>query len=164
MNNLTTKAVQEHISQCIKNAQEKLFNARNEYSLAVTNKALAAKEGDLRENAEYHAEASAATYFSYEMRDLAETITRLEEFLTIPYVKSDFISLKSKFSIRNQNTGEVYTCVLVTPDAGDAAKGFIPTNSKIGEFIQGKTKGDVIHVKTSFDSYDAVVVGVGYDQ
>jgi transcription elongation GreA/GreB family factor len=123
-------------------------------------KAVASEEGDLSENNEYHEADKKIGLYSSEAVMVSRQIESINEFLNMPYVSTGFISVKSSFQIRREDTGETYDFILVIPSAGDATQGLIPTDSALGAAVEGKRAGDKVYVNTGLRSYYCSIISV----
>ena len=95
-------------------------------------------QGDLSENAEYHAaKERLASIDNIEMPKLQDQLARAQ---VIAFdANSDTKNLKTKRDIVYQ---------LVSPEEADALNGKISFKSPIGAALMGKTRGDVVEVVT----------------
>lgn len=136
---------------------EEIIRKKNE---SMHTKAVAADEGDLSENNEYHEADKKIGLYSSEAVLVKRQIDSIQEFINTPYVSTGYISIKSAFSIKREDKGEVYNFVLVNPSAGDALHGLIPTDSALGAAVEGKRAGDRVYVNTGLRSYYSTIVSV----
>lgn len=135
-------------------SQEGYNKLKEEYDLLVNVKRREiadrierAKElGDLSENAEYH-EAKDAQAFN---EGRIEELNSLLKNLTVVTEKAnnDNISMGSKVSIRNLNTGEEKNITIVSFNEAAPAEGKISNESPLGTSLIGKKKGQEVSVNT----------------
>jgi transcription elongation factor GreA len=115
-------------------------------------------EGDLAENAEYHA--------AREEQGLNEARIRvLEELLANATVTAattgDVVGNGSKVSFRDSSTDKVTDVTLVHRLEADAAQGKLSIESPIAKALLGASKGDEVTVSTPSGSKTLEVLSVG---
>jgi transcription elongation factor GreA len=118
----------------------------------------ARQEGDLAENAEYHA--------AREEQGLNEARIRvLEELLAYATVTEattgDTVGNGSKVSFRDSSTEDVTEVTLVHRLEADPAQGKLSVESPIAKALLGASKGDKVSVSTPSGSKTLEVLAVG---
>ena len=104
-------------------------------------------QGDLSENAEYHAaKERLASIDNIEMPKLQDQLARAEVVAFDP--NSDTIRFGAKVTLINAKTKKNVVYQLVSPEEADALNGKISFKSPIGAALMGKKKGDTIEVTT----------------
>ena len=104
-------------------------------------------QGDLSENAEYHAaKERLASIDNIEMPKLQDQLARAEVVAFDP--NSDTIRFGAKVTLINAKTKKNVIYQLVSPEEADALNGKISFKSPIGAALMGKKKGDTIEVTT----------------
>ena len=104
-------------------------------------------QGDLSENAEYHAaKERLASIDNIEMPKLQDQLARAEVVAFDP--NSDTIRFGAKVTLINAKTKKNVIYQLVSPEEADALNGKISFKSPIGAALMGKKKGETIEVTT----------------
>ena len=104
-------------------------------------------QGDLSENAEYHAaKERLAAIDNIEMPKLQDQLARAQ---VIAFdANSDTIKFGATITAKNLKTKREIVYQLVSPEEADALNGKISFKSPIGAALMGKKKGDTIEVTT----------------
>ena len=104
-------------------------------------------QGDLSENAEYHAaKERLAAIDNIEMPKLQDQLARAQ---VIAFdANSDTIKFGATVTAKNLKTKRDIVYQLVSPEEADALNGKISFKSPIGAELMGKKRGDEIEVKT----------------
>ena len=108
--------------------------------------AAARSQGDLSENAEYHAAKEKQGQLEDRIRDLEDRIFRAEIVTTSP-ADSDHIIFGAVVSVKNLNTNKVMEYTLVGSEDVDVANGKISSASPIGKSLMGRKPGDIVEVQ-----------------
>ena len=104
-------------------------------------------QGDLSENAEYHAaKERLSSIDNIEMPRLQDQIARAEVVTFDP--NSDTIRFGAKVTLLNAKTKKNVVYQLVSPEEADALNGKISFKSPIGAALMGQKKGETIEVTT----------------
>ncbi|SHJ42584.1 transcription elongation factor GreA [Fibrobacter sp. UWP2] len=104
-------------------------------------------QGDLSENAEYHAaKERLSSIDNIEMPRLQDQLARAEVVAFDPNCEK--ISFGAKVSLLNLKTKKNVNYQLVSPEEADALNGKISFKSPIGAALTGKKKGETIEVTT----------------
>lgn len=119
-----------------------------------------AEQGDLRENAEYDHAISNIQKSEAELVFLQNKMEALNGMGLDEYVSTGYVGIGSTVTILRKDTGQTLHFIVVVPELGDASKGRLPENSKLGSAILGKQAGDIVWVRTSSRSYYAQIVSV----
>jgi len=119
-----------------------------------------AEQGDLRENAEYDNAISNIQKGEAELVSLQNKLEALNGMGLDEYVSTGYVGIGSTVVILRQDTSQTLHFIVVVPELGDASKGRLPTNGKLGSAILGKQAGDVVWVQTSSRNYYAKIVSV----
>ena len=104
-------------------------------------------QGDLSENAEYHAaKERLAAIDNIEMPKLQDQLARAQ---VIAFdANSDTIKFGATITAKNLKTKREIVCQLVSPEEADALNGKISFKSPIGAALMGKKRGDTVEVVT----------------
>ena len=101
---------------------------------------MARAQGDLSENAEYHAAKEKQGQLESKINELEDKIHRAE-ILSAGPVNSDHIIFGHVVSVKNLETKKVQEYTLVGPEDVDVISGKISSVSPIGKSLMGKTLG-----------------------
>ncbi len=106
----------------------------------------ARKQGDLSENAEYHAAKEMLAHIDLELPKLEDQISNavIVEFDT----NSDTVRFGATVTAKNLATKKEVVYQLVSPEGVDPMNGKISFKSPMGAAFMGKKKGDVVEVVT----------------
>lgn len=113
-----------------------------ERPLIIEEISVARAQGDLSENAEYHAAKEKQAHLEDKIRELEDKIHRAEIFKGP--IESDHIIFGAVVSVKNLATEKVVEYTLVGPEDVDVANGKISSASPIGKSLMGKKPGDVV--------------------
>ena len=104
-------------------------------------------QGDLSENAEYHAaKERLAAIDNIEMPKLQDQLARAQ---VIAFdANSDTIKFGATITAKNLKTKREIVYQLVSPEEADALNGKISFKSPIGAALMGKKRGDTVEVVT----------------
>lgn len=119
-----------------------------------------AEQGDLRENAEYDNAISNIQKGEAELVSLQNKLEALNGMGLDDYVSTGYVGIGGSVVILRLDTKETLHFIVVVSELGDASKGRLPVNSKLGKAILGKQAGDVVWVQTSSRKYYAQIVSV----
>ena len=104
-------------------------------------------QGDLSENAEYHAaKERLAAIDNIEMPKLQDQLARAEVVAFDP--NCDTIKFGATITAKNLKTKRDIVYQLVSPEEADALNGKISFKSPIGAALMGKKRGDTVEVVT----------------
>ena len=102
-------------------------------------------QGDLKENAEYHAAKDRQGEIESRIHHLEDKIARS---IVIAYdpSKSDSVKFGATVDVKNVKTGKKSTYQLISPEGVDPINGKISFKSPIGKALIGKTRGEIAEV------------------
>lgn len=144
---------EQHTIEQIEAVNKKLFDSRSK-------KVEALSFGDLSENSAYSEAENSIGLFSYEKVILDDKLKDIEEMKNQEYKTSGYIGLKSYFTAKRNDTGEVLSFFVVSPSLGNASKGLLPIDGKLGQSVLGKKKGDICFVDTGIMTYTVNIIEV----
>lgn len=104
-------------------------------------------QGDLAENAEYHAAKEKQGTVESKIAELEDKIARAE-IMTADPSESGHIIFGASVSVKNLANGKAMEYTLVGSEEVDMLQGKISSASPIGQGLIGKKKGDVVEVQT----------------
>lgn len=102
-------------------------------------------QGDLSENAEYHAAKEKQGMIEDKIQDLEGRIARAE-IMTLDPSASPHIIFGATVSVKNLGTSKTQEYTLVGSEEVDVLNGRISSASPIGQALLSKKKGDVVEV------------------
>jgi len=104
-------------------------------------------QGDLKENAEYHAAKDKQGEIEDRIRYLEDRIARAE-VLDLDTKNADHIIFGATVTVKNLDTNKEMKYTLVSSDAVDVLEGKISSESPIGKSLIGSHRGDQVEVQT----------------
>lgn len=104
-------------------------------------------QGDLKENAEYHAAKDKQGEIEDRIRYLEDRIARAE-VLDLDTKNADHIIFGATVTVKNLDTSKEMKYTLVSSDAVDVLEGKISSESPIGKSLIGSHRGDQVEVQT----------------
>ncbi len=106
----------------------------------------AMQQGDLSENAEYHAAKEAQTHIERKIGELEDKLSRVRS-VDIDNIPSDKAYLFAKVLVRDLKRDDEIEYQLVPPEEADVDNDIISIKSPIGAALLGKTVGEQIEIK-----------------
>ncbi len=116
----------------------------------------AAAHGDLSENSEYDAAKQRQSFLQARASQLSSRIEALSS-LKLDDIPRDSIAFGARVTLEDQDTGEVVTYELVTPEEVDPRNGKISVNSPIGRALLRKEVDDEIVIDLPAGTREFVV-------
>jgi transcription elongation factor GreA len=107
--------------------------------------ATARAQGDLSENAEYHAAKEKQGMIEDKIQELDDRIARAE-VMTLDPAASPHVIFGATVSVKNLATSKTLEYTLVGSEEVDALAGKISSASPIGQALMSKKTGDVVEV------------------
>ena len=108
--------------------------------------AVARAQGDLSENAEYHAAKEKQGMIEDRIREIEDKIARAEVMTADPS-ESPHIIFGAVVKVKNLATGKSMEYTLVGSDEVDPLQGKISSASPVGQSLIGHKTGDVVEAK-----------------
>ena len=134
--------------ETVKKLEDQLHSLKIEDRPAIIAEIAEARaQGDLSENAEYHAAKEKQGEIETQIAILEDKIARAE-IITASAAEAGHIIFGTTVKVRNLKTDKDMTYTLVSPDGADLLEGKISASSPIGKGLMGKQKGDQVEVKT----------------
>lgn len=106
---------------------------------------VARSDGDLRENAPYHAAREALAFHQQRMSKLEDSIRRA---VVVDRLDTGFATIGSTVRVTNLDDGREATYTLVSAREANAAERKISVESPVGKELLGRRKGDEVAVAT----------------
>lgn len=108
--------------------------------------AIAIAQGDLKENADYHAAKEEQAFVEGRIRDLEDSLRRAKVIKDVG--PSDVIRVGSTVTVTEEGYDEPETYYIVGAHEADPGNGRISNESPIGSALLGAKKGQVVRVAT----------------
>ncbi len=106
----------------------------------------ASQQGDLTENAEYHAAKETQVHIERKIAELEDKLSRVRSIDT-DNIPSDKIYIFAKALVRDLKNGEEIEFQLAPPEEADVDKDIISIKSPIGAALLGKAVGESVEIK-----------------
>jgi transcription elongation factor GreA len=118
-------------------------------------------QGDLSENAEYHAAKEAQSLNEGRILELESLISRAE-VIDVNTLSGDRIKFGATVKLVDEDTEEEKTYQIVGEPEADVRSGRVSVSSPIARALMGKTIGDTVEVTTPGGGKSYEVVGVRF--
>ena len=122
---------------------EALNKEKRETSLRIRE---AADQGDLKENAEYHAAKEEQSHLEFKIAKLKNVISSAR-IIDESQLDASKILIHSIVKIKNVANGMEFSYTLVADSETDVKNGKLSVNSPIGKGLLGKKVGDIAEIK-----------------
>jgi len=106
----------------------------------------AREQGDLSENAEYHAAKEAQGHLERKIAALEDKLSRVRT-VDASQIPSDRVYLFSKVRVKDLDRQEELVYTLTSPEESDVDKDLISVKSPIGAGLLGKAVGDRVEIR-----------------
>lgn len=118
--------------------------------------------GDLKENAEYHAAREQQAFYEGRIKEIERKLSHAEiiDITKIPF--SNRIIFGSTVTILNLENSKKSTYRIVGDDESDHKKQLISINSPLARGLIGKTKNEVVLIKTPSGNIKYEILNVEY--
>ena len=113
----------------------------------ITEIAVARAQGDLSENAEYHAAKEKQGMIEDRIREIEDKIARAE-IMTADPSGSPHVIFGAVVAVKNLSTGRSMEYTLVGSEEVDPLQGKISSASPVGQSLIGRKAGDVVEAAT----------------
>lgn len=107
----------------------------------------ARSNGDLKENADYHAAREKQGHIEDRIRILEDRLAR-SQIITADTAGSPHIIFGATVKVLNHSTKKEISYTIVSPDAMNPLEGKISNTSPIGKALIGKKRGEIAEVQT----------------
>ncbi len=108
--------------------------------------AAAIAQGDLKENADYHAAKDEQAFIELRIRDLEDSLRRVEIIKDVG--PSDVVYVGSTVTVTEEGYDDEETYYIVGAAEADPSNGRISNESPIGQALIGAKKGQVVSADT----------------
>ena len=125
----------------LKKLQDELKSLQRQRRELIGEVERARQLGDLRENAEYHAARERLQHVSQRLAELDAKLTQVQLIDDLP-VARDEARIGISVTLRDLQTKEEVSYVLVGPDEADPPNGKLSIASPLGKSLLGKKKGE----------------------
>ncbi len=107
----------------------------------------AREQGDLSENAEYHAARERQGFIEGRISELEDKISRAE-VIDVESLSGKTIKFGATVTLADEDTGEKVTYQIVGQDEADIKKGLLSITSPLGRALIGKSVKDGVEINT----------------
>jgi transcription elongation factor GreA len=121
----------------------------------------AREQGDLSENAEYHAARERQSFIEGRVLELEDKIARAE-VIDIKKLTGNVVKFGATVVLADEETEEETTYQLVGEDESDIKQGLLSVTSPIGRALIGKSLGESVEVSTPRGAKSYEIVKVVY--
>lgn len=122
----------------------------------------ARKQGDLRENAEYHAAREQHGFNEGRITELEAKLSTAQVIDVTQMAPSGKVIFGTTVELSDTDSGEELTYQIVGEDEADATAGLLSFNSPIARAVIGKSEGDFAEVTTPNGVREFEIVKVSY--
>mgnify|MGYP001280349018 FL=1 len=122
----------------------------------------ARSHGDLKENAEYHAAKEQQSHNEGRIQEVEDIIARANVIDVTKLNNDGKVIFGSTVFLDNLDTAEKISYKIVGKDEADLTKKLIYFQSPIGKGLIGKSKGDLVEIKTPSGSKNFEIINVEY--
>jgi transcription elongation factor GreA len=136
---------------------EHLKNVRREEVSQKLERAI--KQGDLKENADYHDAKEEQGFIEGRIRQLEDMLRRASVIETNG--PSNVVRIGSTVTVREVGEAEDETYIIVGAHEADPTKGRISNSSPIGSALLGAKKGQTVRAETPAGTVEFQVVDIG---
>ncbi|MES0874151.1 transcription elongation factor GreA [Sinimarinibacterium thermocellulolyticum] len=122
----------------------------------------ARKQGDLRENAEYHAAREQHGFNEGRIQEIESKLSSAQIIDVTQIPPSGKVIFGVTVDLADADSGEQLRYQIVGEDEADAKSGLISVNSPIARALIGKSEGDVVQVVAPVGARELEIVKVHY--
>lgn len=122
----------------------------------------ARKQGDLRENAEYHAAREQHGFNEGRIQEIESKLATAQIIDVTKLPATGKVIFGATVELADVDSGEEMKYQIVGEDEADAKSGLISLNSPIGRAVIGKSEGDVVAVATPKGTRELEIIAVHY--
>lgn len=122
----------------------------------------ARKQGDLRENAEYHAAREQHGFNEGRITDIEAKLSTAQVIDVTTMAPSGKVIFGTTVELSDADNGEELTYQIVGEDEADASAGLLSFNSPIARALIGKSEGDFAEVSTPQGVREFEIIKVSY--
>ena len=147
----------------LKNLKSELEDLKNiQRPKIVEAIAEARSHGDLKENAEYHAAKEQQSHNEGRIQEVEDIIARANVIDVTKLNNDGKVIFGSTVFLDNLDTSEKISYKIVGKDEADLTKKLIYFQSQIGKGLIGKSKGDLVEIKTPSGLKNFEIINVEY--
>jgi len=122
----------------------------------------ARSNGDLSENAEYHAAREQQSFIEGRINDIENRLSNAEVIDVTRLNANGRVVFGSTVEVEDQDGGAKLTYQLVGDDEADIKRGMLSVSSPIARALIGKSEGDVVDVTAPAGTRSYEIVSVRY--
>ncbi|SRR5579862_1215533 len=121
----------------------------------------AREQGDIAENAEYHAARERQGFIEGRVMELEDKIARAE-VIDVSKLSGKAVKFGATVSLEDEETEEKVNYQIVGEDEADISKGRLSVTSPLARALIGKTIGDSVEVSTPRGAHSYEIVKVQF--
>lgn len=133
---------QEGIKKLEEELHDLKYNVRPKISKKVND---AREQGDLKENAEYHAARESLSMCETKIQQIQSTLAKAE-IVDKDDIKTEGIHIFSTVKLKNLKLNKVITYTLVSQEEADLKNGKISISSPVGKGLVGHNVGETVEI------------------
>jgi transcription elongation factor GreA len=122
----------------------------------------ARKQGDLRENAEYHAAREQHGFNEGRIQEIESKLSSAQVIDVTQMQASGKVIFGVTVELADVDSGDELRYQIVGEDEADAKSGLLSINSPIARAVIGKSEGDIVQVLTPTGARELEIVKVHY--
>jgi len=149
--------------QGAKKMEEELKQLKHMRPEVIQAIATAREQGDLSENAEYHAAREKQGFIEGRIAELEDKISRAD-IIDFANLTNDTITFGATVELLDEDTNEKKKFAIVGEYESDISKGLISNISPLAEELIGKSVGDIIEVTTPKGLVSYEVLSIEYKE
>lgn len=139
---------------------EKLLKVKRPQNIKAI--AEARSQGDISENAEYHAAKERQSFVEGRIQEI-QTKLALAHVIDPSKISQDKIAFGAKVKILDTNTGEEKIFTLVGSDEADVKNGKISISSPVAKSLIGKSAGDIVTIKAPAKTMEYKILEIRFE-
>ncbi len=125
----------------------------------------ARSHGDLSENAEYESAKEKQSYIDAKIREVEHKLANAEIIeIDKSKINLEQIAFGAFVSIKDINTSQVVSYLIVGEDEADFKNGSISITSPLAREMIGCRKGDIVEIQTAKSVKEYEIIAISYDK
>lgn len=149
--------------QGAKKMEEELKHLKHMRPEVIQAIATAREQGDLSENAEYHAAREKQGFIEGRIAELEDKISRAD-IIELTNLSNDSITFGATVELLDEDTNEKKKFAIVGEYESDISKGLISNVSPLAEELIGKSVGDIVEVTTPKGLVSYEILSIEYKE
>ncbi len=144
----------------VKKLEDELHNLKYTVRPQISAQVNEAREqGDLKENAEYHAARESLSMTQTRIQQIQDTLGR-SEIINTEDLDKDTIHILSKVKLKNLKLNKIIEYTLVSQEEADLKTGKISISSPVGKGLVGHKLGEVVSVTVPAGKLDFEILEI----